>query len=44
MEYTLISDLFEDRLTIARDLLTETGSIFVQIGDENMHRVRSVNG
>ncbi len=29
-----------DRLTVARDLLTETGSIFVQIGDENAHRVR----
>ena len=31
-----------DRLTVARDLLTVTGSIFVQIGDENVHRVRSV--
>lgn len=31
-----------DRLTIARDLLTESGSIFVQIGDENVHRVRSL--
>ena len=31
-----------DRLTVARDLLTETGSIFVQIGDENVHRVRSL--
>ena len=31
-----------DRLTVARDLLTESGSIFVQIGDENMHRVRAV--
>jgi adenine-specific DNA-methyltransferase len=31
-----------DRLTVARDLLTETGSIFVQIGDENVHRVRAV--
>jgi adenine-specific DNA-methyltransferase len=31
-----------DRLTVARDLLTETGSIFVQIGDENVHRVRVV--
>jgi adenine-specific DNA-methyltransferase len=31
-----------DRLTIARDLLTENGSIFVQIGDENVHLVRSV--
>src|SRR5665213_2754431 len=30
-----------DRLTIARDLLTESGSIFVQIGDENVHRVRA---
>jgi adenine-specific DNA-methyltransferase len=29
-----------DRLTVARDLLTESGSIFVQIGDENEHRVR----
>jgi adenine-specific DNA-methyltransferase len=31
-----------DRLTVARDLLTDSGSIFVQIGDENMHRVRAV--
>ena len=31
-----------DRLTVARDLLTESGSIFVQIGDENVHRVQSV--
>ncbi|MYJ48249.1 MAG: site-specific DNA-methyltransferase [Acidimicrobiales bacterium] len=31
-----------DRLTVARDLLTETGSLFVQIGDENVHRVRSL--
>ena len=29
-----------DRLTVARDLLTESGSIFMQIGDENLHRVR----
>ncbi|MCY4356751.1 MAG: site-specific DNA-methyltransferase [Gammaproteobacteria bacterium] len=29
-----------DRLTIARDLLADSGSIFVQIGDENVHRVR----
>ncbi|MCZ8167276.1 MAG: site-specific DNA-methyltransferase [Betaproteobacteria bacterium] len=29
-----------DRLTVARDLLTESGSVFVQIGDENVHRVR----
>lgn len=29
-----------DRLTVARDLLTDSGSIFVQIGDENLHRVR----
>ena len=27
-----------DRLTVARDLLSESGSIFVQIGDENVHR------
>jgi len=31
-----------DRLTVARDLLTETGSVFVQIGDENVHLVRCV--
>ncbi len=31
-----------DRLTVACDLLTESGSIFVQIGDENVHRVRTV--
>jgi adenine-specific DNA-methyltransferase len=29
-----------DRLVVGRDLLTETGSIFVQIGDENVHLVR----
>jgi adenine-specific DNA-methyltransferase len=31
-----------DRLTVARDLLSESGSIFVQIGDENLHRVRAL--
>jgi len=31
-----------DRLTVARDLLTDSGSIFVQIGDENVHHVRAV--
>ena len=31
-----------DRLVVARDLLTETGSIFVQIGDENVHLVRNM--
>ena len=31
-----------DRLIVARDLLAESGSIFVQIGDENVHRVRMV--
>jgi adenine-specific DNA-methyltransferase len=31
-----------DRLTVARDLLTDSGSIFVQIGNENVHRVRAV--
>jgi adenine-specific DNA-methyltransferase len=29
-----------DRLVVARTLLAETGSIFVQISDENVHRVR----
>jgi adenine-specific DNA-methyltransferase len=31
-----------DRFLLGRDLLTETGSIFVQIGDENVHLVRSL--
>jgi len=31
-----------DRLAVARELLADSGSIFVQIGDENVHRVRSV--
>src|ERR1700730_12729555 len=31
-----------DRLTVARDLLTDSGSVFVQIGDENVHRVREI--
>ena len=30
------------RLTVARELLADSGSIFVQIGDENVHRVRSL--
>ncbi len=31
-----------DRLTVARDLLTNSGSIFVQISDENLHLIRSL--
>ena len=31
-----------DRLLIAKDLLNESGSCFLQIGDENIHLVRSV--
>ena len=31
-----------DRLMVSRDLLTESGSVFVQIGAENVHRVRAV--
>ena len=33
-----------DRLTVARDLLAESGSVFVQIGDENLHLVRALMG
>ncbi|EDY20655.1 DNA methylase N-4/N-6 domain protein [Chthoniobacter flavus Ellin428] len=32
----------KQRLLLARELLTDTGSIFVQISDENLHRVRAV--
>ncbi len=31
-----------DRLIVSRDLLTESGSVYVQIGDENIHLVRSL--
>ncbi len=31
-----------DRLVLARELLNDAGSIFVQIGDENVHLVRSL--
>lgn len=31
-----------DRLTVSRDLLADTGHVFVQIGDENVHLVRSL--
>ena len=43
-EYGINSYLtyLRDRLTVAHELLTESGSIFVQIGDENVHIVRSL--
>jgi adenine-specific DNA-methyltransferase len=43
-EYGIHSYLayLRDRLLAGRDLLTESGSVFVQIGDENLHLVRSV--
>jgi adenine-specific DNA-methyltransferase len=31
-----------DRLIMARELLTDSGSVFVQISDENVHKVRSI--
>ncbi len=31
-----------DRIAVARDLLAESGSIFVQIGEENVHLVRNL--
>ena len=31
-----------DRLAVSRDLLADSGSVFVQIGDENVHRVRAL--
>src|SRR5205807_2814716 len=30
------------RLSVARELLAESGSVFVQISDENVHRVRAL--
>ena len=32
----------KQRLLLARELLTDSGSVFVQISDENLHRVRAV--
>jgi adenine-specific DNA-methyltransferase len=31
-----------DRLTVSRDLLAQSGSVFVQIGDENVHLLRAL--
>ena len=31
-----------DRLLLARELLTDSGSVFVQISDENVHHVREI--
>lgn len=31
-----------DRLTVIRDLLTDSGTVYLQIGDENVHRVRAL--
>ena len=35
-------DQMLEKLTLCRELLTESGSIFVQIGDENVHRMATV--
>jgi adenine-specific DNA-methyltransferase len=35
-------DYLKQRLVVARELLTDSGSVFVQISDENLHRVRAV--
>ena len=42
LAYRLGNDLARDRLLLAKELLTESGSIFVQISDENLHHVREV--
>ena len=39
--HTYLSYL-RDRIIVARDLLSDSGSVFVQIGDENVHRVRNL--
>ena len=40
--HPLLPLYLRDRLLVARELLTESGSCFVQIGDENVHLVRSL--
>ena len=42
MEFTSYLKYLRDRLVVARDLLTDSGSIFVQISNENVHRVRCI--
>lgn len=39
--HTYLSYL-RDRLVVARELLTDSGSVFVQIGDENVHLVKMI--
>lgn len=39
--HTYLSYL-RDRMIVSRQLLADTGSVFVQIGDENIHLVRSL--
>jgi len=39
---TFLLILLRDRLLLARDLLNESGSCFVQISDENVHHVREL--
>jgi adenine-specific DNA-methyltransferase len=43
-EYGINSYLsyLRDRLAVAKELLVESGSVFVQIGDENVHLIRSL--
>src|SRR5690348_12998790 len=38
----VLYNLGQRSVTVARDLLASSGSIFVQIGDENVHRVRAL--
>ena len=40
--HPLVPGYLRDRLAVARELLTESGSVFVQIGDENVHLVRGL--
>lgn len=38
----IVYGLVRDRLLLSRELLTESGSVFVQISDENVHHVREL--
>ena len=39
-EFIRILRISRDRSSVARELLADSGSVFVQISDENLHRVR----
>jgi adenine-specific DNA-methyltransferase len=40
--YSFLPDLYPRSFVTSRELLNESGSVFVQISDENVHHVREI--